>query len=233
MNKMDLTVILLRPEPSSLPKSQSSAKTKRSASRINKTHDAQGWTPRRRNVPRSTSYVAKIKESKLKRAPAQANFYRHSSPLSFSAFQYHPDTSRSQGDVANASMAQFRQSPVNTSTATIESTISNKSHSTQFVARLRRRLNKLGHKPSIMDTILDAMEPFTDYTDDDLLEISERSQILSGLRSRHYSFDDPQSLHDYWADQAMIWTALEGFAENEPGLVRHQDSWERSTARGA
>lgn len=113
------------------------------------------------------------------------------------------------------------------------STASSSSRARLLLSRVRRvvesETNKLGHKPSIMDIILDAMSPSVDYSEEVLMEISDRSRDLSTLRSREYAFTDPRSLNDYWKDQGAVWTSIPPSTPSEVATT-FPDSCERSTA---
>ena len=76
------------------------------------------------------------------------------------------------------------------------------------------------------------MSPYMDYSEDDLLEIAEKSEDLRKLRSRVYSWDE-FSLSRYWYDQALVWNRVPvavDASNNAQGMVSHPESFERSTA---
>ncbi|EPQ59157.1 hypothetical protein GLOTRDRAFT_125465 [Gloeophyllum trabeum ATCC 11539] len=90
-----------------------------------------------------------------------------------------------------------------------------------------------GRKPFIMDVILDALPPPTEFREDILMEALERSERSGLLPSprRTYAFKDRDSLDAYWADQELIWKdAYHGDHLSETSLTRAKVSAERSTA---
>lgn len=210
----------------------------------------------RRNTPRyaSSKSLSRLADTKplIKRAPCRT---RSTKPLFTSPHHSHASESaysrrhvsggmRKRSETSAQSAPQLHSDPpfakhhIAMSSPTSKSPIRNTrascvSSASPLVSRLRRHLesttNKLGHKPSIMDSILDPMSPFADYADDDLVEIAERSQDLSFLRSREYTFPDRQSLHDYWSDQTIFWSKISPPAAKESMSVTFPYSVERST----
>lgn len=106
-----------------------------------------------------------------------------------------------------------------------------------LVTRLRRQLEQRHvstggslDKRSIMDWILDSMSPLADcYSDDELLEIAERSQLFD-IKRYTFQIHDLDSLAQYWYDQSRLWSCIQPSGGNSPRNVSHPDSFERSTA---
>ncbi|KAI0940158.1 hypothetical protein AcV5_001339 [Taiwanofungus camphoratus] len=86
----------------------------------------------------------------------------------------------------------------------------------------------LGRRPFVMDVILNAMPPVSEYSEDIVMEALERSQAV--FPRDDYVFDDQESLERYWADHAALWRGVAVQPAHYPSSKRYQVSAERSTA---
>lgn len=87
-----------------------------------------------------------------------------------------------------------------------------------------------GRRPFIMDVILNARAPVSEYSEDVLMDALERSQAALPRARRHYAFDGVESVDAYWADQAALWRGVAADQRDGSPLQRYQVSAERSTA---
>ncbi|PCH40858.1 hypothetical protein WOLCODRAFT_162603 [Wolfiporia cocos MD-104 SS10] len=86
----------------------------------------------------------------------------------------------------------------------------------------------LGRRPFIMDVILNAKPPVSEYSEDIVMEALERSQ--AALPRQQYQFDDHEGVEQYWADQAVLWRGVAVGRGHRPLDKGYRVSAERSTA---
>ncbi|KZT71441.1 hypothetical protein DAEQUDRAFT_809778 [Daedalea quercina L-15889] len=90
----------------------------------------------------------------------------------------------------------------------------------------------LGKRPCIMDVILNAKAPVSEYSEDIVMEALERSEAAFPVK-HDYAFADDDGVERYWADQAILWRGWDSDSDDEAqpsDLIRFQESAERSTA---
>ncbi|GBE79906.1 hypothetical protein BKA93DRAFT_196729 [Sparassis latifolia] len=87
-----------------------------------------------------------------------------------------------------------------------------------------------GQRPFIMDVILNARPPVSEYTEDASLEARHRKEVQTRVSQHHYVFRDKDSLERYWADQALLCRSIAAQPPHYPPENKFQLSAERSTA---